>query len=221
LTITGTSGLLTHSAPVTLKVNAGGTGTAAAISVHFVGNGTAMGSTETAGVVPETNWNQAAGASSATPLSLLDSTGSTTTATITWAADNTWVLPITDQAGNVRMMSGYLDNGLGHTSTITVSGLPAGPNGYTVYVYADGDNKAATRAGVYRISGTGITTASIGLTDAANTNFAGTFTQANGSNGNYAIFLVNATGFTISAIPGAASDGSQRAPVNSIQIIPR
>jgi hypothetical protein len=31
---------------------------------------------------------------------------------------------------------------------------------------------------------------------------------------------VNATSFTITAIPGAASDGTPRAPINGIQIVP-
>jgi hypothetical protein len=107
------------------------------------------------------------------------------------------------------------------TTTVTVNGLPSNANGYNVYVYADGDNGGATRSGTYQISGTGITTTNIGLTDAANTNFAGTFTQANNSNGNYVVFTIpNVAGFMISAIPGAASDTQERAPVNGIQIVP-
>ena len=66
---------------------------------------------------------------------------------------------------------------------MTVAGLPANAAGYQVYVYADGDNGGATRTGAYQISGTGITTTSVKLTDAANTNFSGTFTQANNSCG--------------------------------------
>jgi hypothetical protein len=58
------------------------------------------------------------------------------------------------------------------------------------------------------------------LTDAANTNFTGAFTQANNSAGNYVHFSINATAFTITATPGTASDGTQRAPVNGSQIIP-
>jgi len=180
-----------------------------------------MAATEAAGVILKSNWNQATGASSASPLALLDETGSVTTATVSWASDNTWALPITDQAGNVRLMEGYLDTGAVHTSTITVNGLPASATGYNVYVYADGDNRAASRAGLYQINGAGITTTSVSLTDAPNTNFSGTFTQANNSNGNYAVFTINAGGFTLSAIPSAATDGTQRAPLNGIQIVPR
>jgi len=109
---------------------------------------------------------------------------------------------------------------VGGTTTVTVSGLPTNSAGYDVYVYADGDNPA-TKTGGYQISGTGITTTSVNLTDVATTDFNGTFTQANNSNGNYVKFTVTATGFTITATPGAAADGFPRAPVNGIQIVPR
>jgi hypothetical protein len=220
ITITGTSGALTHTATVTLTVNTSGGSGSGVISIDFVGNDTAMANTEVAGAVAKSNWNDAAGASSSSPLALVDETGSATGATVTWKSDNVWALPITDQPGSVRMMKGYLDTGKRDASIVTVSGLASNSSGYNVYVYADGDNGAATRTATYQLSGSGITTSSIGLTDAANTNFSGTFTQANNSNGNYVVFLVNATSFTITAIPGAASDGTPRAPINGIQIVP-
>jgi len=220
ITITGTNGTLTHSATVTLTVNAAGGSGSPAISIDFVGSGTAMANTELAGVVAKSHWNNANAASSSSPLALVDETGSATSATVSWNSDNVWSTPITDQPGNVRMMKGYLDTGSGHASTVTVSGLASSSSGYNVYVYADGDNAVATRSATYQISGTAIATTSIGLTDPANTNFVGTFTQANSSNGNYVVFLVNATSFTISAIPGTASDGTPRAPINGIQIVP-
>ena len=78
-----------------------------------------------------------------------------------------------------------------------------------------------TRAGNYQISGTGITTASVNLTDAPNTNFSGTFTQANNSKGNYVVFSgINATRFTLTATPTLSSNGNVRAPVNGIQVVP-
>ena len=102
---------------------------------------------------------------------------------------------------------------------MTVAGLPSNAAGYNVYVYADGDNGGGTRTGAYQISGTGITTTSVNLTDAAGVNFSGTFTRANNSNGNYVLFTITATGFTITVTPGASTD-VQRAPVNAIQIVP-
>jgi hypothetical protein len=110
---------------------AAGTGV---ISIKFVGTGTAMGSAETAGVVAKSQWNNAAGASSASALSLVDETGSATGATVTWNSDDPWNLPITDTAGNKRMMRGYLDNVSGvNPITVAVSGLSSGS--YIIYVY--------------------------------------------------------------------------------------
>jgi hypothetical protein len=118
-------------------------------------------------------------------------------------------------------MKGYLDNGNEGTTTVTVSGLPAST--YDVYVYADGDNAANSRTGGYRISGAGITTTTINMTDAASTNFNGTFTQASNSTGNYIRFTgitPGSGGFTLTATAGLASAGPRRAPVNGIQIVP-
>jgi len=219
LTITGTSGSLSNTTTATLGVTAA-SGSGNAISIDFVGEDVAMASTEAAGVVAEPNWNDASGATSSSPLALVNSTGTATTATVTWSSNDVWETPITDQPGNARMMKGYLDTSASSTTTVSVTGLPTNAAGYQVFVYADGDNGSATRTGIYTISGVGITSTTIDLTDAANTNFSGTFTQANNSAGNYVVFTINATGFTLSATGGTASDGFPRAPINGIQIVP-
>ncbi|MGA7590863.1 MAG: hypothetical protein WBW02_10155, partial [Candidatus Sulfotelmatobacter sp.] len=61
---------------------------------------------------------------------------------------------------------------------------------------------------------------SVNLTDEPEAYFSGTFTQANNSAGNYVLFTITATGFTITATPGASTDADPRAPVNAIQIVP-
>src|SRR5262249_32385510 len=215
LTITGTSGSLIRTATVALIVNTASVG--GAISINFVGNGTSMGVGESAGVVPKANRNNATGATRSTPLPLKDDTGGATPAMVSWSADNTWSTPITDSAGNPRLMKGYLDNGFGHATTVTVGGLPVGA--YDVYVYADGDG-SGSRTGSYQISGTGSTPTTITLTDPANTNFDGPFTAANTPAGNYVKFSIAAGGFTLTATPVSASDGTPRAPVNGVQIVP-
>jgi hypothetical protein len=179
-----------------------------------------MGNTEVAGVVGKANWNDANGLTNTAGQALVDESGTATGATVTWNTNGVWSLPITDTPGNGRMMRGYLDT-TGATTVVTVSGLPANAAGYDVYVYADGNNGTATRTGAYQISGAGITTTSVNLTDAANTDFSGTFTQANNSSGNYVKFTITATGFTITATPGTTTDAYPRAPVNGIQIVPR
>jgi hypothetical protein len=221
LTIMGTSGSLTHSANVLLNVtNAGSSSNV--VSIDFVGLGVLMGSSEVAGVVAKNNWNNAGGASSSSPLALVDETGTITNETIAWTSDDVWGQSIADQPGNVRMMKGYLDNGFQDTTTVTVSGLPSDPNGFNVYVYAQGSTNNSTNTGIYQISGTGITTSSVALT--YNSNFNGTFTRATASSpiGNYVVFTIpNVSGFTLSAIPSTSSTSYKRAPLNGIQIVPR
>ena len=190
-----------------------------AIGIHFVGTGTAMAAGEVAGVVATANWNNAAGALRTTRLALVNGAGEATPVGVTWSADGTWRTPIVDAPGNNRLMRGYLDTTYQRATTIAVTGLPTGSS-YDVYVYADGDNGSATRTAAYRVSGSGIVTTSINLTDAAGTNFSGTFVRANNSNGNYVRFTIGAvSGFTLTATPGTASDGRRRAPVNALEIV--
>jgi hypothetical protein len=208
-------------ASTSFTVSSGSGSPAKVISIDFVGLGTAMGSTEQAGVVVKSNWNDASGAVSST-LGLVDETGAATTASVTWSADDVWDSPIQDVAGNVRMMKGYLDNGEMDTTTVSVSGLPGSTGGYNIYVYGQGTSSGTTNTGIYEISGAGITTSSVALT--YNANFNGTFTQATASNGNgnYVVFTIpNVAGFQLSAIPSTASNGFARAPVNGIQIVPQ
>jgi len=82
------------------------------------------------------------------------------------------------------------------------------------------DNGGATRKASYRISGAGITTTTINGTDSGGVNFNGAFKQANSTPGNYVKFTINATGFNLTATPGSATDGVQRAAINGIQIVP-
>ncbi len=217
LTMTATSGPLSHSTAVTLSVVAPPAGTGA-IGINFLGSGTAtIAPGESAGIIPKTHWNNAAGAASSTPLALVDDSGTPTNASVTWTAKGGWMTPIADEQGNMRLMKGYLDTSSTSVTTVTVSGLVSAA--YDVYIYADGDNRAYTRTATYRISGPGITETAIDLTDPANTNFSGAFTQAVGSSGNYVKFSINAGGFTLTATPGTGTNTTLRAPVNAIQIV--
>jgi hypothetical protein len=194
------------------------TATARAVSINFVGSGTAMGTSESAGVVAKTNWNNAANNVSSAPLALKDETGASNGATVTWTSDNNWAVPITDTAGNFRMIRGYLDTGNQNPTTVNIAGLPASSTGYDVYVYTDGDNETFTFTGTYQISGAGINTPSVQATDPGNTNFNGTFTL----NRNYVKFSsIQATAFVIKATPTSSSTTYLRAPLNGIQIVPR
>jgi hypothetical protein len=190
------------------------------IGIDFVGStGVAMAANETAGVVAQANWNSAPGGTQTSPLALADASGAATSATVIWSANGGWAIPITDQAGDGRLMRGYLDTTSTSTTTVTVAGLPS--RTYDVYVYADGDNRWYTRTAAYRISGSGVTDTTINLTDVADTNFSGTFTQGNGTAGNYVKFTITASGFALTATPVNSTNATLRAPVNAIQIVPR
>ena len=191
---------------------------AGAIGIDFVGQGAPMGSAETAGVVPRARWNAATGAIRSTPLALLDENGAATGATVTWTSDYAEATGITDQPGNFRLMKGYVESRGTRTVRVVVAGLASAT--YEVYVYVDGNNSSARRTASYRISGTGITATSVSVTDAAYTNFSGSFVRAQNSTGNYAKFTITAAGFTLTATPGSSSNFYMRAPVNAIQIVP-
>jgi hypothetical protein len=213
LGIIATSGGLTSSASVNLVVEPpGGT---AVTSIDFVGKGTPMAKSEPAGLLLRENWNDAAGAKSASPLALVDENGSRSGATVSWTSDDIQSTTIPDLAGNYRMMRGYLDNGSGNPTTVTVSGLASGT--YSIYVYVDANNAGTTETATYQISGPGITPASATATDLPNTDFSGTFVQADNGAGNYIVFsnVTITSGFTLTAT--AAPGGS--APVNCIQIV--
>ena len=216
LTITGTTGAITGTATVNLVV------TSAAglqpIGIDFNGSTpVAMSTSEVAGVVPMSNWNSAAGAASTVPLALLDTTGTATGGTVTWTANNVWMLPTVDQPGDRRMMKGYLDSA--NTSTTTVSVARLMPRTYDVYVYVDGDNRTYDRPANYTLSGPGLTPTTIKVIDPASTNFSGTFTQAANAKGNYLKFTVTGGDFTLTATPEPGA-GSRRAPVNALEIVP-
>ena len=216
LTISGASGPLNHSTATNLVISE--SNASRVIGIDFVGTGRPMGLWGIAGVVPKPNWNSAAGASRTTPLPLMDETGAASGASVIWTSDSTGRLPIKGDTANRRMMREYLDTSdAGATTTVIVAGLPNGA--YDVYVYADGGNANSAKTAAYSISGAGVATTTINLTDAAHTNFNATFTQAINSNGNYVKFSVVATGFTLTATPVAPSGNSQ-APVSAMQIVP-
>ena len=105
--------------------------------------------------------------------------------------------------------------------------------GYKVVLYADGNNGGDARAAQYWLqnfagsvtnsAGTDLTS-HFALLDAANTDFAGTYTQVTSTNtaapsaGNYIIFDgLTAGSFVLRA--DELSGGTLRAPINAIQII--
>jgi hypothetical protein len=75
------------------------------ISINFTGNTTPMGSSEIAGVVAKSNWNNASGFTSISPLALVDEAGNVTGATGIWSVDNPHSLPVLDTQGKAATLT--------------------------------------------------------------------------------------------------------------------
>lgn len=190
-----------------------------AISVNFVGDGTELSASNVAGVAPKANWNNIAGAQSQSPVALSDENGAVTPVTVTWIADNPWALPTQASTPDEVMMQGYLDDVDVDSTLVNFTGLPTAADGYTVYVYCDGDNGSDLRSANYTLSGAGFTSQTLLAEDPANTNFNGTYRQVTASKhaGNYMVFTIPGGNFQLTATP---ANGGPRAPVNGIQIVP-
>ena len=208
------------NASATLNVVAG----AKSISLNFQNGTDGLGPTEVAGVVPEAHWNGLAGYVQSAPVPLVDETGATTEATVTWSGDNTFYLvPVTPSTSDQKMMFGYLDNMYQNDTSVVVNGLPISPGGYKVYVYSDGYNADDRRTATFTLTGTGTTTQTQDVTDVPLTDFTGTYTQATPQNsvGNYAIFTVSGSTFTLKGHGSGSDLNVYRAPINGLQIIPQ
>jgi hypothetical protein len=121
---------------------------AASIGVSFLGRNanTRVLPTETAGVVPQANWNNIddstySPAENGTAVSLQDDAGKFTTVSLTFVANDSWNSDGPDVTPNDRLMLGIIKRqGLNTACTFTFSNLDVGP--YDVYVYTsmNGDN---------------------------------------------------------------------------------
>jgi hypothetical protein len=117
---------------------------AAKIGVNFGANYVSLGSTETAGVVPQINWNNASGTSGSAN-NVVDNSGAVTTADVSWASQwGTWSCNRgADTSGNAKLMTGYLDpTWSDYHVTVTVSQIPYAL--YDVYVYVGSASPNAT-----------------------------------------------------------------------------
>lgn len=197
-----------------------------AMSIDFRGGSSSNGTpspmqpTEVAGWIPLASWNNAPGNTGTAGYLALDD-GTVTGASINWSSNNTWSIPITEAAGDARMMKGYLDtNGAGKTgatTSVVVNGLPFsfGNGGYDVYVYTDGDNGSNSKTGQYTLAGSTLSTLDLG-----NLKFSGQYFQNNGNGGNFVVFRnVKTSSFTLTATPLASDGAGGRAPINGISIV--
>lgn len=125
-----------------------------AIAVNFQGGGstngatTAMQAEEIAGIVSQSHWNNVAdnganaggGSQTGSANDLTDSFGNTTGVDITWNVNNTWSNAGLGEAGDRRLMDGYLDNLHVGGGSVTVSSIEY--DKYDVIVYSNSDRPA-------------------------------------------------------------------------------
>jgi hypothetical protein len=184
------------------------------IGINFTGGNNAgaptpLLATDSAGFVPQTNWNNANG-TGGTLTGLNNQNGVATTAAATWHADGTWGSGTGTTTGDRKLYNGYLDATGTSATTVAVSGLAAsGFTGfYNVYVYYMGDTRG--RNGNYTIGSI--------TENGVDAGFTGTYIQAtpgNGNNGNYLLFAsLSGDSFTLSAVPV-----NFRSPINGIEIV--
>ncbi|MGC6427018.1 MAG: hypothetical protein ACON5H_08495 [Akkermansiaceae bacterium] len=97
-----------------------------------------MAATDEAGFLPQTNWNNAAGASGGA-LALNDASGNDSGATVTWATDEEWSIGTGPADGNGRLLNGWVsaNNNNAPDATITIENIPFAS--YTLYVYFNHD----------------------------------------------------------------------------------
>jgi hypothetical protein len=133
---------------------------AASIGINFRRGGPNfeqnMAATESAGFVPQMNWNNSDGAATGsgganitgpTVNSIVDNTGAVVPLTLTWSANGTWSSP-NSGPGDLNMMAGYIDDtGTAGDTVLTVSGVPY--QYYDVYTYVGSD--ANNRSGRTRL----------------------------------------------------------------------
>jgi hypothetical protein len=187
---------------------------------------------ETAGVVPQANWNNLTGAtgSGVTGLSY-DNGGAATasSATVTWSAPNTWRSGANNafpDGPDRKLVSGYLDTGNTATTgvTITVNNLDSVFTGvaYDVYVYFVSDSNA-NRGGAYTINDGNTNIVKYGSTMGSPTAFVEDpgADQNLSVDGNYLVFRhLTGSSFTLTSDTTLTNPNGFRAPVNAVQIVP-
>jgi hypothetical protein len=154
---TNGQGATAMSDPVQITVSSNPINPGQVLSINFVGGGergvpNLMGVAEIAGVVARDHWNNLLGGSG-NFRPVVDDTGLSTGATVSWVAGPLWASLIEDTPGNNRMMKGYISTLNDTITSVLVDNLPETftRNGYDVYVYVDGDTGRNWRSARYTI----------------------------------------------------------------------
>lgn len=187
---------------------------------------------ETAGVVPQANWNNLSGATGTGVSGLSYDNGGTaaaSSATVTWTSPNTWRSGANNafpDGPDHKLVNGYLDTGNAANNgvTITVNNLDTAFTSvaYDVYVYFVSDSNA-NRGGAYSVNDGKTNIVKYGSTMGTPTAFVedpGT-DQNLSVDGNYMVFRrLTGSSFTLKTDTTLTSPNGFRAPVNAVQIVP-
>ncbi len=173
-TALGTGTVTLSGGRLQLQLGTGGTPTGNSIGINFEGGQTAgtvgvtpLAATDSAGVVPQTNWNNVnstnpvvvsatvAGGNSnidgPTAGSIVDNHGNATAAAIQFLSTNPWAVSGTvPTGGDAKLMNGYQDNTAAATPTsVTLTSVPYAF--YSVYAYVGSDGNG--RVGHGQVNG--------------------------------------------------------------------
>ena len=180
-----------------------------------------------AGVVPQTNWNNLLEGNFGTQ-EIVDDTGTllTTTASVSTQWTN-GVQAHGSEDGDQILMNGGLDGGNTTELTSTVTGIPY--ENYDVYIYFDGGNDNG-RGGTYTATPSGAGASAPQSQDGYDlASFSGTYIQATGTGldeegqpvgSNYVVFSgMSGENLEIKSIPITHPTNVSRAPWNAFQIV--
>lgn len=119
----------------------GVTAHAASIGINF-GAGraeTALGAGDVAGVVAQTNWNNASGGSGSLTV-LNNDSGSASGASVAWDTDEQWSQGVGITDPNVNLLNGWISaNGAAASNAIDITNIPFAA--YDLYVYMNHDRE--------------------------------------------------------------------------------
>ncbi len=202
---------------VTGLLIATGSANAETIGVNFGSERRAVGPAQSAGVIAQTNWNNASGPT-AIVTDVNNGAGAATTVDVEWASRNTWKTQAANGDGNTNMMHGYLDDGNGGFS-VTVSEIAYAT--YDVYIYLSTDMKKGAYTNTATINGG---TQYYAKTHVSKYKPVTSLIQATGTtiptptvNANYILFTgVTGSSFTID---GAKKAGNNRSTIAGFQIV--
>jgi len=147
------------------------------ISWNFDGYGTINGSGEYAGVVSANYWNDTYlidGNSGNPESNLIDNTGTPTTLSASFVDNSQYGYAIqfsgqsadADGQYNKALLNGYLNNGNGASTIISLTGIPY--SAYNIYVYLSSDT--ANRTGTVSVGGTSYDFSTIGPAEISGAN---------------------------------------------------